>query len=105
MGFAKSLVRMAGRTQPWRGLVQQHFPPLHHLNVCMASGTAHTFVAALQGEGGLPVVVEQRRLPLGCVVAFRARGPLSFDGKLAAMDVRVAILAAARCGIEANVAH
>lgn len=69
----------------------------------MAGGALHILVAALEGKDGA-FVVEERRLPLGAVVALRALR-YSYLGELRSMWILVAILASRGGRVEGDMEH
>ena len=70
----------------------------------MAAFAAHVAMHSLQRKRSPLVVVEQRRLPLGAVMALCAGGHSGL-GKLFAMNVFVAILALGRSRFEVDTAQ
>ncbi len=79
-----------------RRLVEKHFLAFNHPNLFVASSALHVLVQALQRKGRPLVMVEQRRLPLGAVVAVDAGGDAVL-GELFAVDLLMAIFALGRC--------
>lgn len=70
----------------------------------MAGGTLHILMAALEWKDGA-LVIEERGLPLGAVVALRAPRDSSRLGKLRGMRVLMAIFAVRGNRFERNMEH
>ena len=85
-----------------RGLIEQHQFAFHRALVLVAAIATHVAVRALQRELRALVVVKQRGLPLGRIVAFRACGdPILL--KLMSVNVLVAIFTFGRSCLEVHV--
>ena len=95
---------MARSTFFWRGFVEQDRFAFELTRQFVAIGAFHVRVHALQRESGAPVVVEERRFPLGAVVTFGAGRDVS-TRELLAMGIVVALLALFGSGFEVDVHH
>lgn len=85
-----------------RWLVEQNFLPIHHPGQRVTLRAARLLVRPCQRERGSLVVIEERWLPLGTVVARNATGnPIL--GELLPMDVLVAVFALRRRPFEVHV--
>lgn len=76
----------------WRWLVEQYLFAVDVPEELVAVSTAHVLMGTGQGELGPPLVVEQRRFPLGGIVTVRAGGNPFGLGELAGVDVGMAVL-------------
>jgi len=95
---------VAGGTILRSGLVEQHgfaFDLPHEL---VAIDAFHIRVYALKRKSSVSIVIEQRRLPLGAVVAFGTGRHVSFC-ELLAVRIFVALLAVFRRGLKVDVHH
>ena len=93
---------MAGRAFLGRRLVEQHSLALHHPAGFVAGFATDVAMGSLQRERRSLIVIEQRWLPLGGVVALCAWG-YAVLGKLLSMNVFMALLALARRCLEVHV--
>lgn len=84
-------------------LVKKYRFVVCHTGEFMAGTTRHITMRSLEREGSALVVIKQRRLPAGVAVTFGAWGNASGLGELGAVNVRVAVLALLRCGMEIHV--
>ena len=78
------------------GLIEEDLFPIHRAQLFVAARTGHVAMFALEREGRPLVMIEQRRFPLGRVMAIRARGDLISLGELLPVDILVAFLAFGR---------
>lgn len=86
---------MAGRTLAGRGLIEQDIFTFDHPRQLVTTLTAYIAVHPREREAGTLVMVEQRWLPAGAIVAVRT-GSRSSGRELPAMDIRMAVLALRR---------
>lgn len=85
------------------GFVEKDRLAFHHAGVLVASRAAHVAMHALKREGGAGIVIEQRRLPLGTVVAVGARRRAICFGELRAMNIGMAAFTAGGRGFEVGI--
>jgi hypothetical protein len=86
-------------------LVEEHGFALEWLSGRVASLTTHAFMSSCQGEAGTPLVVEERWLPLGGVVALGTRRNAVSVCELLAVNVVMALLAFVRRRLKIDIHH
>ena len=95
---------MAGGALLRSWFVEQNRFAIDLAHQLVAIGAFHVRVHTLQREGGAPVVIKERRSPLGAVVALGARRDVS-PRELLAVRIFVALLALFGCGFKVDVHH
>lgn len=96
------VVPMASGTRLWSGLVEDDFLTLYELNLLVTLSAGDVAMGSLQREHRL-FMIEERRSPLGRVVALGAPGHLVGSRELRGVGILVAIFALFGCLAEVDV--
>lgn len=95
---------MASSTLFGSGKVKQHLLALNRAEILVTGAALHLLVRPFQRERGL-FMIEQRRLPLGRVVALLTARVGTVARELARVNILMAALAVLRRGLERDVPH
>ena len=105
-GADLSLTRaVTGSTFLRRRLVEEHGPALEWSSGGVAGLATHALMSARQRETRAPLVIEEGRFPLGCIVAVGAGRDVVRISELRAMNVLMALLTPGGRRLEVHIHH